>query len=220
MQETDVQTIELFCGTKSFSKVAASYGYATFTVDNDASHDPDLVTDILMLSSRRLPSSPSILWASPPCQTFSVLSISRYWNADGTPKTLVGHRLVAKTLGLIIELNPTWWFIENPRGMLRTVHWFDDAVRRLGGNRRTISYCQYGDTRQKPTDIWTNARWWKAKRPCAPGDPCHERVGRFGTQQYAHGTVGLKTARERSRIPPDLFTEIFSTLKDHANDNR
>ncbi len=65
-----------------------------------------------------------------------------YWNADGTPRTLSGHRLVAKTLGVIVELNPTWWFIEN----------VDDAVRDLGGARTTITYCQYGDTRQKPTE--------------------------------------------------------------------
>src|SRR5690349_7869682 len=99
-----MQTIELFCGTKSFSTVAASFGYATFTVDNDASHGADLTADILLLSSGVLPSAPFMLWASPPCQTFSVLSISHYWNADGTPKTLTGQRLLAKTLGLIIEL--------------------------------------------------------------------------------------------------------------------
>ena len=213
-----MQTIELFCGTKSFSKVAASYGYATFSVDNEASHEPELVADILLLSPQRLPQSPFMLWASPPCQTFSTLAIAHYWNTDGTPKTLVGHRLVAKTLGLIIDLNPTWWFIENPRGMLRTLRWFDDAVRSLGGTRNTITYCQYGDNRQKPTDIWTNARWWKSKRPCAPGDPCHERVGRYGTPQAAYGTMALKSARERGRIPANLFAEIFSTLKDHAND--
>ena len=124
-----MQTLELFCGTKSFSKVAAEFGYATFTVDNDASHAPDLTANILLLSSSKLPSSPFVLWASPPCQTFSVLSVTHYWNKDGTPKTLTGHRLVAKTVALIIELNPAWWFIENPRGMLRTVNWFECATR-------------------------------------------------------------------------------------------
>lgn len=212
-----MQTIELFCGTKSFSKVATAFGYATFTVDNDATHAPDLTADILLLSAGQLPPSPFVLSASSPCQTFSILSISRYWNSDGTPKTLVGHRLVAKTFGLIIELNPAWRFIENPRGVLRTVDWFDHAVRDLGGKRQTITYCQYGDRRQKPTDILTNAGWWKSRTPCAPGVPCHERGG------FAHrttGTIGLKNAQECSRMPADLLTEIFATLKEQDDDKR
>ena len=104
-----MQTLELFCSTKSFSKVTAAFGHATFTVDHHASHAPDLRADIQFLSSEKLPSSPFVLWASPPCQTFSMLSLTHYWNPDGTPKSLVGHRLVAKTLSLIIELNPAWW---------------------------------------------------------------------------------------------------------------
>ena len=187
-----MQTLELFCGTKSFSKVAKTFGYATFTVDCDDTHEPELTADILLLSSKRLPTSPLILWASPPCQTFSTLAIPYYWNRDGTPRTLVGHRLVAKTLSLIIELNPTWWFIENPRGMLRTVSWFDQATSALGAVRKTITYCQYGDTRQKPTDIWTNARWWSAKRPCARGDPCHEPGARFTGEYRPTGTLARR----------------------------
>lgn len=207
-----MQTIELFCGTQSFSRVAASLGHATFTVDNDASHEPHLVADILLLSSSRSPLSLFVFWASPPCQTFSVLTAARYWNHDGTPRTLIGHRFVAKTIALIIELKPTWWFIENPRGMLRTVAWFDDVTRDLGAVRNTIAYCQCGDTRQMPTDIWTNARWWKSKLPCAPGDSCHEHVGKFGTPETGRGTMALTTARERSRIPSQLFQETFCNL--------
>jgi len=80
-----MQTIELFCGTKSFSEVAGSLGYATFTVDNDPQHEPELVADILTLSAGMLPSSPFVLWASPPCQ-ISVASIAHYWNKTARPK--------------------------------------------------------------------------------------------------------------------------------------
>jgi len=30
---------------------------------------------------------PDVIWASPPCECFSVASIGHHWNADGTPKT-------------------------------------------------------------------------------------------------------------------------------------
>src|SRR5262249_7336741 len=127
-----MQTLELFCGTKSFSKVACDRGYAIFTVDCDASHEPHLVADIGNINPQRLPQSPFILWASPPCQTFSVAALPHHWKKDGTPRTLRGHRLVAKTISLIMDLKPTWWFIENPRGMLRTVDWYDRAIHDLG----------------------------------------------------------------------------------------
>lgn len=66
----------------------------------------------------------------------------------------------------------------------------------------TITYCQYGDKRMKPTDIWTNHPNPKFKAPCHFGDPCHEPAPR-GSQT---GTQGLKGSVERSVIPP-LFCD-------------
>jgi hypothetical protein len=116
-------------------------------------------------------------------------------------------------------LKPTWWFIENPRGMLRTVPWFRDAIRDLKGARQTVTYCSYDAEVFKPTDIWSNAHWWHARPQCCPQNPCPRlRAGQshVGVQDLKRG---LDTPMERSRIPPELFVEIFSKLKDHANDN-
>lgn len=99
---------------------------------------------------------------------------------------------------LIKELNPTYWFIENPRGGLRKMSWMQ------GLPRYTISYCQYGDTRQKPTDLWTNHPNPRFKPCCKPGDPCHEPAPR-GSRT---GTQGLQNAMERSRIPDKLCEHI------------
>lgn len=197
-----MQTIELFCGTKSFSTVAARYGFDTFTVDIEPSFNPDLIANIQSLDASALPSRPCIMWMSPPCEAFSVAALGKNWNTDGTPKhtrAVAAQKLVRKTLSLIREVQPTWWFIENPRGMLRKL----PLMRGL--HRHTITYCQYGDTRQKPTDIWTNARWWQPRPPCAPGSSCHEAAPR-GSRT---GTQGLKRREDRSRIPPALFEEIF-----------
>ena len=66
-----------------------------------------------------------------------------------------------------------------------------------GLERYTLTYCQYGDTRMKPTDIWTNHPDPKFLPPCRNGDPCHVPAPR-GSRT---GTQGLKGAVERSRIP-------------------
>ena len=42
-----MKTLELFCGTKSFSKVAKEYGYETLTLDFDNTFDPDIAKDIM-----------------------------------------------------------------------------------------------------------------------------------------------------------------------------
>lgn len=200
-----MRTIELFCGTKSFSTVAARHGFDTFTVDIEPLFSPDLVADIQRLDVALLPKHPFILWASPPCEAFSVAAIGKNWNSDRTPKhprAILAQKLVAKTLRIIREVRPSWWFIENPRGMLRTL----PLMRGLA--RHTVTYCQYGDTRQKPTDIWTNADWWRPLPPCSPGASCHEAAPR-GSRT---GTQGLKRREDRARIPSALFAEIFGQL--------
>lgn len=66
--------------------------------------------------------------------------------------------------------------------------------------------CQYGDTRQKPTDIWTNHPEPNFKPMCKRGMPCHVPAPR-GSQT---GTQGLKNAIEKSRIPDELCRHIVS----------
>jgi len=72
----------------------------------------------------------------------------------------------------------------------------------------TVTYCQYGDTRMKPTDIFTNIPNWQCKR-CKNGSPCHEPAPR-GSKT---GTQGLKNVKLRGVIPPKLFHEIFDCIE-------
>jgi site-specific DNA-cytosine methylase len=149
-----------------------------------------------------IPFSPDVVWASPPCTCFSVASIGKHWNKDRTPKTKeaeISIQLVKRTTILICELMPRFWFLENPRGMLRTL----DFMQTYPG-RRTVTYCQYGDTRMKPTDIWTNCTSWKNRPPCKNGAPCHERAPR-GSKR---GTQGL-SKKDRWRVPYQLLEEII-----------
>lgn len=196
-----MNTLELFAGTKSFSKVMKLHGHSTLTIDNDPSLEPDICADILSYPIRE--SGVDILWASPPCQGFSVAAIGKNWNFDNTPKTdsaRLAMQLAQETLKIIEETKPKWWFIENPRGKLRKMPFMH------GLTRHTVSYCQYGDTRMKPTDIWTNATWWKPRAICKNGMPCHEAAPRGAKT----GTQGIDGAKDRGRIPPALFEEILS----------
>jgi hypothetical protein len=204
-----MNTIELFSGTKSFSKVAKKLGHDTYTVDNDPGLFPDEVADIMSWENPQ--GICDVLWASPPCQGFSVAAIGKNWNKDRTPKTesaKLAMELVKRTMDIIDHLDPDYWFIENPRGMLRKMDWFQEWVRGKGGTQHTVSYCQYGDTRMKPTDIWTNCREWKPRLMCKNGSPCHESAPR-GSKT---GTQGINGARDRGKIPEELFYEIFKSI--------
>lgn len=87
---------------------------------------------------------------------------------------------------------------KNPRGGMRKMVWMK------GIPRYTVTYCQYGDKRMKPTDIWTNHPAPRFRPPCKNGASCHERAPR-GSRT---GTQGLKGSKERSVIPAALCEHI------------
>ena len=200
-----MKVLELFAGSRSFSKVAEEMGMETFTSDFKPFDKIDYVVDILDFDVSKLPFKPDVIWASPPCTYFSVASIGHHWNKDHTPKTeqaKLGVKIVQKTLDIINFLKPDYFFIENPRGKLRKLDVVKDILR------ATVTYCQYGDNRMKPTDIWTNNTNWKPRKICKNGMPCHESAPR-GSQT---GTQGLKGNYERSIVPYELCNEILKSL--------
>lgn len=207
-------TVEFCSGTKSFSKAAKLLGHNTFTVDIDRKLNPDLCIDIMDFDLSMLPYQKiDRAWFSPPCTTFSVASIRHYWT-DGKPKNekcLHGIALVKRCLDIakqIKAVNPDCKiYIENPRGMLRK----QDFMQNLPYVRRTVTYCQYGDDKQKPTDIWTDDLDWNPKPMCKRGSGCHNSAKRgsdTGTQ--GRGGGGKYGWLSRTTIPSALFAEIFN----------
>jgi hypothetical protein len=152
---------------------------------------------------------PDFIWASPPCTAFSVASIGHHWSKNNgvfTPKTeaaIRNQKLVLHVRKIIEELKPTYgYLIENPMGVLRKL----PAVEGL--NRNSITYCSYGDSRMKPTDLWGEVENWQPRLPCKRGAPCHIAAPR-GSQT---GTQGIKGAKDRSRVPYDLGLEILNSI--------
>ncbi len=186
-------------------------GHNVFSVDNNKSLSPDLCADISQLQLSDIPFHPHVIWASPPCTCFSVASINKHWkNGEASKEAKDSTRLVAKTFEIIMLSRPVFWFIENPRGMMRKLPILDALAK------NTVTYCQYGDTRMKPTDIWTNCTAWRPKPPCKCGDLCHDASPR-GSRT---GTQGLKNAVERSRVPTMLCQEIVNICEQLITPNK
>ena len=209
-----MKVLELFAGSRSFSKVAEELGHETYTTDFKPFDKIDQVCNIFDFDISKIPFEPDIIWASVPCYTFSVASIGHHWTGGyrayipKTEKAKIGLKIVKKTIDIINELNPKYYYIENPRGLLRKL-----PVIQSVPIRRTVWYCQYGkdETRAKPTDIWTNDMSWIPRPICHNVNKnCHHEAAPRGSKT---GTQGLKGNYERSIVPYELCAEILEGIK-------
>lgn len=204
-----MKILELFAGTRSIGKAFEARGYEVFSVEWDKNfQNISLYKDIMQLTAEeviRKFGRPDVIWASPDCTSYSIAAISHHRTRDenGNLSPVSEYakfcdRVNQHVLCLILALSPKYWFIENPRGGLRKMDFMN------GLPRYTVTYCQYGDTRMKPTDIWTNHPAPDFKPMRRNGDPCHVRAPRGAKT----GTQGLKGSMERARIPVKLCEHI------------
>ena len=134
------------------------------------------------------------------CTTFSVAAIGYHRRQDPAtgsllPKTVKAARadeVNRHTLRIIRTLRPRFFFIENPMGGLRKMDYMQGIPRHL------ITYCQYGFTYRKATDIWTNHPQPEFLPPCRNGDPCHQPAPR-GTFELSRQT-GLRRKPKGKKI--------------------
>lgn len=211
-----MKVLELFAGTRSIGKAFEARGHEVYSVEWDKDFENiDLYEDILNVTAQDIIEKfgyPDVIWASPDCTTFSVAAISKHRRKNKETGNLDPISDYAKfcdkvdrhVIDLINELNPKYYFIENPRGGLRKMEWMQNLPR------YTVTYCQYGDTRMKPTDIWTNHPNPKFKPACHNGDSCHEAAPR-GSRT---GTQGLKNSKEKAVIPNLLCEHIVDICEE------
>lgn len=159
------------------------------------------------------------------CTSYSVAAIGKHRKKNPTTGNLEPQTDYAKfcdkvnahCIDLLKEINPSLYFIENPRAGLRKMSFMQ------GLPRFTVTYCKYSidlpleERRMKPTDIWSNHPDPKFIPPCTYGDPCHVAAPR-GSKT---GTQGLKDWKERSRIPEALCNHIVDISEEYIySDNK
>lgn len=202
--------LDLFCGLGGFSAAfEEADDWRVYTVDIEERFEPDLCDDVMDLRPRHLlypvgDADVLVVLASPPCTDFS-MAASRYEKiVDGEPQTMSARQSVAlvyHTLGLIHSLSPDYWFVENPQGYLREF---------IGEPEGRVTYCQYGTSYMKPTDLWGDHPPNFKYRACSYGDDCHS----YNTDQE-HGGRGnardewdIDDPAERSKVPYELSEAI------------
>ena len=96
---------------------------------------------------------------------------------------------------------PKYVIIENPRGKLRKLDLIPYKIH-------TVAYCKYGDTRMKPTDIWTNINGFIPKM-CNNGNSDHISAPRGS---YT-GTQNSKLSYyDKCKIPPLLIKDLINSI--------
>lgn len=220
-----MKVLELFAGTRSIGKAFEARGHEVYSVEWDKNFENiDLYADIGGLTAEDVIQNfglPDVVWASPDCTTYSIAAISHHRRKDPATGNLDAVSDYAKFCDAVNDnvlqiirdlqdtrerqgLQPLTYYIENPRGGMRKM------TRMQGLPRYTVTYCQYGDTRMKPTDIWTNHPDPKFRPMCKNGDPCHVGAPRGAKT----GTQGLKGSKERSVIPPSLCEHIVDICEE------
>lgn len=209
-----MKVLELFAGTRSIGKAFESQGHEVFSIEWDKQHENiNWYTDIGEITAQDILEKfgrPDVIWASPDCTSYSVAAIyhHRRRDEDGNLSPVSEYaqfcdKVNAHVIKLIEELQPKYYFIENPRGGMRKMNFIKHMPR------HTVTYCQYGEKRMKPTDLWTNHPNPMFKPPCKNGSPCHEPAPRGSTT----GTQGIKGSVDRSRIPQALCEHIVDICK-------
>lgn len=207
-----MNVLELFAGSRSIGKAAEELGYNVFSSDINNFDGIDYVVDVLDFVVNKIPFTPDIIWASPPCTTYSIAAISHHRpkNKPLSAFALKSDKMVKKVLDIISMYPNAKWYIENPRGLLRKQDFM------IGLPKTTVWYCRYGDTRAKPTDVWTNNLYsllkpdgWQPRSECFNGNTnCHHEAAPRGSRT---GTQGLKDNYNRSKIPHELCIEILKS---------
>jgi hypothetical protein len=204
------KVVELFAGSRCIGKAGEQLGMKVFSADWKPFEKIDFVGDIETMKITDVPFVPDVVWASPDCTTYTIAAISTH--RDGTnPKSDYAKKCdqVNKHFILMIKqwivINPNLkFYIENPRGMLRKMPFMQEF------KRNTVWYCQYGDDRAKPTDIWTNNEKWIPRPICHNGNKkCHHQPAPRGSKT---GTQGRKGSYQRSMIPNELCIEVLKAI--------
>ena len=155
-----MKLLDLFSGGKSVARIAETLGYEVTTLDIDKNTNPTVCANVLDFNykSHFEPGDFNVVWASPPCDTFTAARRSNIGrmvhNEMMTSERIIFDRetlgvpLLRRTQEIIEYLQPKVWFIENPyTGSMKNYITEKPAV---------FDYCMFGFEYRKRTAVWSN----------------------------------------------------------------
>lgn len=163
-----MRVLELFSGTHSVGKICKEKGWEVISLDLK---DADINQNILEWDYTIYPIGHfDVIWASPPCDTFSHLrgtwlgrKLKCHGGAVCTHELLqkdideIGLPILRKTEEIINYFKPKHYFIENPK-TAKTKDYMNHH------KHYDIDYCMYSDFGyKKRTRIWTNLQEFSPK---------------------------------------------------------
>lgn len=145
-----LKVLELFAGTRSIGKVFEERGHEVYSIEWDEVHENiDWNTDIGEVTAQDIIERfghPDVIWASPDCTSYSIAGITHHRRKEenGNLRAISDYgkfcdKVNAHVVKLIKELNPMYYFIENPRAGMRKMDFVQDLPR------HTTTYCNYND---------------------------------------------------------------------------
>ena len=210
-----LKVLELFSGTGSIGKCCKELGYDVLSLDNELPADINI--DIMEWDYKIYPKdSFDIIWASPPCTTYSILQgswIGKYKRVNGELKLFTeeqrqadmneADKIIKRTLDIIDYFKPYWWFMENPktgklkdREIMKNIPYYD------------VDYCKYSDWGyKKSTRIWTNKEDFN-NLMCKKD--CKNMNGNIHKARLADKQIKTEfNQQQKYRIPPELIYSLF-----------
>ena len=153
--------LELSSGTGSVGKVAREIGWEVISLDLKGA---DINIDIHRWGYNKYePGYFDIIWASPPCNTFSYLRRCNIGRNGFTEERIeedinnIGLPILRKTEEIINYFKPLYYFIENPQmGKMKEY---------INKPYYDVDYCKYADWGyRKRTRIWTKLKGFVPKK--------------------------------------------------------
>ena len=196
--------LELFCGTKSFSKVINA---PCVSVDIDPKMKPDILSDIMDLDYKSLwtPGEFHYIHASPPCTDYSKIN---HAHPNKVLRIDYFNSIVKRTIDIINYLKPKYWTMENPQtGTLKD----QPFMKELDLPYFDIDYCRFGYPYRKRTRFWSNIPYDNTfclgKGEC-PGMDGNRHKKSCGNGRYG-GSVSL---HQRYSVPPEFIKDLWNKI--------
>jgi hypothetical protein len=223
--QRQLKFLVLFCGTGSVEKaIGDKYKNALIvSLDNQPKWEPTHCCDIQDWVQRGEgsmydypPGYFDFIWASPPCTEYSRAK------TVGVRDLRAADLRVNATLEALRYLQPRYYVIENPQGLLHTRSVMEQFV---GGDwlpdmKQEVTYCRYGTSFKKPTHLWTNIMLSRPLLNCTVKDPCpHRATWGFHSQTAQSGPTksgipGSGSAAAVYPIPAKLVAQLLNDIRD------